>query len=94
MADDVTTASALPSEPEGDDVARAYKHGGGRQKRVAGEPTKPEAFKATAVERWRLGELARTWGVSKSEAVRRAIAEAADREGVPTAPPPATDGDE
>lgn len=30
----------------------------------------------------RLEALARKWGVSKAEAIRRALAEAADREGV------------
>jgi hypothetical protein len=68
--------------------------GGGRKKRVAGESTRIVAVRFASSERARLEALAARWGVEPSEAVRRSVGEAADREGVPAAPPDPDPGKE
>jgi hypothetical protein len=52
-------------------------------RRVQSATTKPRAYRLTDAEDALVGRLAARWGLrTKSEAVRRALAEAAEREGV------------
>lgn len=64
-------------------VARRKTPGGGRKPRVAGAPAERiRGVRFAPMEETRLAALADRWGVKPSEAIRRAVAEAADREGI------------